>query len=378
VRTAVSPTLPNSGVWTFGHLLRDIAPTPEEAPAMAEQLFQTWLTNQTVNGFAVEAREAMQQTVLDVWPRTANGALDLDRAPFALQAIVNRVDLRDIANGSAGEGRFVFALNNFFSSSGLTVILEYNLPAQSAEDVLVWANLWHGLSSLPFPSEQYNQALETITRRFSSRNASPGGVNGSALVSLRTNENILSPFGRWELRQFELSPESGRLQPTTVTETPDISFNGTQVFADFVNQNEAAIIAELPGAVASATVPPAFQGSSFRAGSALNDFFQWSAGGITNPEARFHASINSCNGCHGPETNTSFLMIFPRFPGGEAGLAGFLTGTAVFDPFTGQNRTFNDLQRRKDDLSSLVCPPLAAEPSSARLLRASRRLSTGH
>ena len=65
--------------------------------------------------------------------------------------------------------------------------------------------------------------------------------------------------------------------------------------------------------------------------------------------------MNTCNGCHGPETNTSFLMITPRFPGSEAFLSGFITGTTVFDPFSGQVRTLNDLGRRRQDLTSLVC-----------------------
>jgi hypothetical protein len=48
------------GVWTFGRLMRDMAPTPEEAPVFTERLFQTWLTDQTVNGFTVFARPDMQ------------------------------------------------------------------------------------------------------------------------------------------------------------------------------------------------------------------------------------------------------------------------------------------------------------------------------
>ena len=82
-------------------------PRRRRAPAFALSLFQHWLTDQNVNGFTVQARPAMQQQVLDAWPKTATGELDLDQAPFALGAIVNRFDLRDPANGSAGEGRMV-------------------------------------------------------------------------------------------------------------------------------------------------------------------------------------------------------------------------------------------------------------------------------
>jgi len=89
----------------------------------------------------------------------------------------------------------------------------------------------------------------------------------------------------------------------------------------------------------------------------FNDLIQWNGPGIADPEARFHASLNTCNGCHGPETNTGFLMLFPRSPGSESFLSGFLTGTTVLDPISGQTRTLNDLGRRKADLTAVVCAP---------------------
>jgi hypothetical protein len=321
---------------------------------MTENLFDNWLTNQTVNSFTVVARPAIQQLLLDIWPRTPSGELDLDQAPLRLQAIVSRVDLRNLSAGSAGEGRFVFGVNdvNGFPQQ-FTVILEYNLPATTAKDVSTWANLWHGLSSHPFPSEEYNAALEVITKRFSDRNASPHAVNGSALLTLRTNEIALSNGLRWELREFVLSPTTTFLAEATVKETPDLSFNGTSTFADFVNENAAAIEAEVPGANDN-TVPLSFEGAPFLAGSVFNDLIEWGAPGIASENARFHASLNTCNGCHGPETNTTFLIITPRFPGTQATLSPFLTGTTVIGQ-TGLSQTLNDLGRRQADLTSLVC-----------------------
>jgi hypothetical protein len=236
------------------------------------------------------------------------------------------------------------------------VILEYSLRAGTPQEITDWANRWHALSTPLFPSEEYNAALETITRRFTDRNAAPDKVNGSDLLQLRTNDFLLSFFTRWELREFELSPATGFFDQSTVKETPDIGFNRTQTFADFVSQNADAIINVVPGAP-SHTVPDQFEGGNFLAGSAFNDFFFWQAPGILNPEARFHASLNTCNGCHGPETNTSFLMISPRSFGSEAGLSSFLTGTTVFDPFTGQSRSMNDLARRQADLNAIACAP---------------------
>jgi hypothetical protein len=346
-----------AGVWSFGHLMREMAPTPEAAPALTLKLLQHWLTNQNVNGFTVAARPAMQGQLIDIWPKTANGELDLDQSPLTLQAIVNRIDVRNLAEGSAGEGRFVYGVNgpNFGS---FTMIVEYNLPAHSEQDVTDWANRWHALGSLPFPSETYNAALEAVTRRFTDRNASPGSVNGSALAELRTNEIALS--FQWELRSFALSPTTGLLDEVTIKETPDLSFNNTPTFADFVNQNATNIIAEVPGGDLH-TVPATFNGQPFLAGSVFNDdFTEWNAPGIKDPDARFHASLNTCNGCHSSQTSTRFLMVTPRSPGSEAFLSPFLTGVTVRDQATGQSRTLNDLGRRKTDLTSLVCaaPPV--------------------
>ena len=344
-----------AGVWSFGYLMRQMAPTPEAAPAMTLQLLKHWLTDQTVNGFIVRARPAMQEQLIDIWPKMANGDLDLDQSPLTLQAIVNRIDIRNLAEGSAGEGRFVFGVNGDFNFRNFSLIVEYNLVAQTEQDVSDWANRWHALGSLPFPSEEYNTALEGVTRRFTDRNASPDSANGSALVELRTNEIALSSLGEWELRSFVLSKETGLFDETTVKETPDLSFNNTPAFARFVNQNADAIIAEVPGGN-SHTVPLQFEGSPFMGGSIINNQIQWNATGIINPDARFHASMNTCNGCHGQETGTfGFLMVLPRLPGGEASLSPFLTGTTVFDRSSRQTRTLNDLARRKADLTGLVC-----------------------
>jgi len=346
------------GPWSFGHILRQLAPTPDQAPAFALQLFQHWLTNQTVNNLTVAARPAVQQQILDLWPKTASGDLDLDHTPFALQAIVNRFDLRDPASGSAGQGRLVYALTpqGAYGGEDFTVIIEYNLPAASEQAVTDWANRWHALASHPFPSEEYNAALEAVTRMFTDQDPNSTRVNHSNDLQLRTNDFLLSGFTRWELREFQLSPTTGFFDEVTVKETPDVSFNGTQAFSDFVNANAAAIEAVIPGAPSN-TVPATFEGASFLAGSAFNDFFFWNGPGIVDPEARFHASINTCNGCHGPETNTSFLMVNPRFIGSEATLSPFLTGTTVFDRFSGEVRTLNDLGRRQADLTGVVCAP---------------------
>jgi hypothetical protein len=349
---------PRTGAWTFGRLLEQMAPTPADAPAMAEQMFRTWLTDQTLNGFSLPARTEMQRLVLSRWPRTASGALDLAQAPLRLLAIVNRIDLRDLAKGQAGEGRFVFGVVGDGFPQQFTVILEYRLPASTTDDVLAWANQWHALSTLPFPSESYNAALQALTTRFAGRNAEPGRPNGSALGQLRTNEIALN--SPWELRQFKLSTATGMLVPTPVELTPDGSFfEDSPRIADFVNQNEAAILVERH------VVPESFQGAPFLAGSSFNDLRAWRSSGITNPEARFRFSLNTCNGCHASEeTGTTFLHIDNRFPGSESTVSGFMSGITIPDPVTGTPRTLNDLGRRNADLKAVVCGGTASTLST--------------
>ncbi|HSR99671.1 MAG TPA: LamG domain-containing protein [Kofleriaceae bacterium] len=356
IRTVFNPSSTDSrnGVWTFKHLVENMAPTPDQAPAMVEAMLNTFGSPQTINGFTVDARSGMQSLILAFWPRTADGALDLAQAPLRLQAIVNRFDLRDLGNGDAGEGRFVFAFNRPFSGFPLqaTLIFEYKLPATTDQDVLDWAQSFHSLGGMQL-GESYNAALQQITERFVGRNARPDHPNGNAINAVRTNEIAFSDNGLWELREFHLSASSGLLEPSPVALTPDRSFNFSSTLASFINANQDAIIAE------KHVVPELFNGQPFQAGAIFNNG-TWFAPG-TDGEARHHFALNTCNGCHSSaETNVPFLQISPRFPGSEAFLSAFLTGTTKFDPETGQARTFNDLGRRNADLTAIVCTDGAA------------------
>jgi len=375
VRTAFDPasTDPRNGVWTFKHLVESMAPTPADAPAMVAAMLASFTTPQTINGFTVAARPGMQSRVLDSWPRTADGALDLARAPLRLQAIVNRIDLRDLANGDAGEGRFVFA---FEDPSGFalqaTLILEYKLPAATEQDVLGWAQAFHALSPLP-SGEVYNAALQAITERFAGRGARPGRPNGSAISTVRTNEIDFGDFAPWEMREFHLSPASGRLEPAPLALTPARGFDASTTLASYLTSNQTAILAERH------TVPLSFDDQPFQAGAVLNNLETWLAPGVDN-EVRHHFSVNTCNGCHSlQDTGTFFLQILPRGQFSEASLSGFLTGTTVLDPVTQEPRTFNDLARRKADLEAIVCAaPAALSGASATSTTLRKGISRVH
>lgn len=345
VRTTVVSADPRSGAWSFGHLMERIAPTPAEAPAMVERFFQTWLSDQNINSFVVPARPGIRSLVLETWPRTAEGELDLGRAPLRLLAIVNRMDLRTVRNkGAAGEGRFVFGvLDRFGNSVPFTIIFEYRLPAAGHADVLAWARAWHALGGLAFPGEHYNAALQALTDRFTAR-----GRNSPMLNTIRTNEAALNTT--WELREFQPTAD-GFIRPVPVELTPDTGYIAdSPVIADYVNTNTVAIVRD------AHVVPQKFKETALLGGAALNNLVAWSAPGIIDADARHHFSVNTCNGCHGSrETHTEFLHISPRNTGAAAALSAFLRGIAVQDPVSGKLRILNDLNRRKLELERLVC-----------------------
>ncbi|MEO7731587.1 MAG: hypothetical protein ABIY55_11485, partial [Kofleriaceae bacterium] len=280
VRTVFDPAShdPRNGVWTLKHLAENMATTPAEAPAMVEAMLTSFTTPQTINGFTIDARPGLQSQVVASWPRTADGALDLAKAPVHLQAIVNRFDLRDLANGDAGEGRFVFAfdlpaLPPPSAPPQATIIFEYKLPATHNVDVFVWAEAFHLLGKIPF-GERYNVALQAITGQFTRRGARPGHPNGSAINAVRTNEIPFGDNGLWELRELHLSPTSGRLEPATLDRTPDLGFNDSATLASYINANQPQIIAE------THTVPALLDGQPFKAGAVFNDLNTWFAPGV--------------------------------------------------------------------------------------------------
>jgi hypothetical protein len=342
------------GAWTFGKLMEQMAPTPADAPAMVEGMLKSFLTQQVVNGFTLPPRAGVQQ-VLDSM-RGPDGKLDLSQSAFRLLAIVNRIDLNDVNASTAGEGRFVFGFAPFGQTLQATIILEYNIPAASQADIVALAQAWHALRALPFPSEEYNAALQTVTERFTARNAAPGRPNGSALAQIRTNDFFQFSFA-WEFREFHLDSATGMLVPAPVAQTPDRSFNGSDRLGRFVLANEPIILAEKHG------VPPLFEGAPFQGGNVdASDFFTWQVPGVS-PETRHRFARNTCNGCHTQsETGGGAFQISPRFPFQEASVSGFLTGADVTDFSAGVNRHFNELARRGRILHDFVCPDEVLPP----------------
>src|SRR5207237_1426858 len=118
----------------------------------------------------------------------------------------------------------------------------------------------------------------------------------------------------------------------------------------FINTHAAALIA------GKQTIPLSFNNAPFRGAAVTNNIDFWSAPGVTDNNARFALSVNTCDACHGRETNTSFLQIGVRSAGVKSTFSGFLTGLDVTDPVDGVTvRHFADLSRRASDLASVAC-----------------------
>lgn len=358
-----------NGAWTFARLTRMMANqnvTGINAAQFVEDWLKQWSVARTVNGEGIPARTAINQAVLAPWPKLPDGRLDIEKAPFRLLAIVNRLDLRkNTAEGlDAGELRFVFGVvdrrnGKQCAAQQFTVIFEYKVPLVGCQAVKNYAQRWMALKNLAPGSAEYNLALEKITRSVTGANVAPDRINGSALSQIRTNEIMLAP--PWQLREFRLGLD-GRLHSSTVAQTPRRGLNATTALGQFVGANAASVLAHRH------FVPLAFNNAPFRAGAITNlgdDF--WRMGGVSS-DVRHAFSLDTCNGCHGGETKSPsgdipFLHIAPRQAGSVSALSKFLVGDGSLssprlytkqDPSSGPPRQLGDLVRRQADLAALA------------------------
>jgi hypothetical protein len=88
------------GPWSFGGLVNELV-GEEKAGACVRAWLETWVSQQTVNGFDVPARSGIMAKVIEPWrkrdgfdPKSGQPWMPkLENAPFRLLAIVNRMDL---------------------------------------------------------------------------------------------------------------------------------------------------------------------------------------------------------------------------------------------------------------------------------------------
>lgn len=404
-----------AGVWTFNHLMTEMANQKASGIDPADFVrawLNHWVANQSINSDNVPSR-AQMQSIINQWPKQANGKLDLRQSPIRLLAILPRVDLRRTTAGGgsyvtntsgnfldAGELRFVFGfvLPPSWSSTGFigpssntgygattagscrplpfSIIFEYRVPKCECEGVVNWAQRWVKLASFAPGTTTYNRLLDTLTQEVVRANANPAKPNGSALGQLRTNEiGLAIP---WELREFQLTQfPFSFLAETTVDQTPEDSYNndanGTGLLRNWILK--VAVTNPQP------PVPLIFGGRGFLgAHSQVPEAnpnlitFHWKAPGLdytiaSNNRARHQVSLAACSGCHRRETFTPFVHIDPSSPALPATISQFLTGIiGLGDPATSANvsdptqgnpkRSFDDLARREMDIvqvSRLKC-----------------------
>lgn len=365
-----------SGVWTFNHLMTEMANQPLTGitpAAFTRRWLRHWETVQTVNAWAVPARPNVLPKIVTPWP-LAGGELDMTKAGFKLVAIVNRLDLgratapAGYGGSGAGELRFVFAAvdrqGGGCSVGRFLVIFEYGVPKTLCNDIKTWAQAWANLSLIALGSAAFNPALQALTQQVVLRNLAPSKPNRSAINQIRTNEIMLA--SPWELREFRLfagsSPPSHLMQ-TTMALTPGDPRNNTALLANFINVNTAAILA------GTYTVPLTWAASNFQGGNSLIPnpaTMFWNAPGIANLVARHKFSQNTCNSCHGREMNTTFTHISQ-----SGALSPFLSGVmSVTDPVSGVVRTFNEIALRATHLSSV-----ASQSCSTRAMDATAALT---
>jgi hypothetical protein len=368
------------GKWTFGYFMTQMANQAVSGVNPSDFVLDwlsRWLTNQPVGITSFAAARPSVSAVIAAWPKLPDGRLDLAQAPFKLTAIMNRIDLAgNPSYGAVGgaETRFIFRLvdQTTCSLKDFEMIFEYGVPRHNCFAMKLWAQQWLDLGSLPLGSPAYNAALEAITEQVVAANAEPTKPNGSAINQVRSNELQFGP--PTELREFKLvpaSPPAALLREATVKQTPDRVFNGATGgaraadLAEWININLSAVMA------GTYTVPPADPfppGGDFIAAAIVNNIDFWNAPGIQNNTARFQLSLNTCNGCHGDETNTQLVMVADNGFGLPPSVTPFITGETVGDPVDSSQHTFNELLHRAGKLQAFAdafCGPPAPPPGPA-------------
>jgi hypothetical protein len=379
--------MPNStpgGIWSFGHIVSELAHgtniTPED---FVLRWLNTWTTPQIVNDlppvFDEQRAKAIEPLILKSWRnRSPGNKLDVNFFPARLLAIVNRPDLAEhIGLGklsSAGEARFVFGLVDYAKDSTtgeescqsleFTMIFEFDVKRDTCTKVKAWQQKWKDLDQHKIDDPKYTDALESLTREFTSFGSYPEQLpNQISLKRLRTNEKALS--FPWQMREFQLKQNGdapGTLQLTTTAQTPRNELNFTETLEIFLIQFGSDILANKHNVrenFPSETAP--FRGAV----SDVQDSLFWSVPNeetaIKMGEVRRKFSLATCNGCHAGETLTAFTHIGDkgkRELNHPAELSSFMKGDLELHvPVTGENRIYSDIEERKKLLTELLERP---------------------
>ncbi|MFO0677848.1 MAG: hypothetical protein U0169_15025 [Polyangiaceae bacterium] len=365
-----------SASFSFRRIVTELAPantTPSDFVLRWLESFATgnhvsFVANGSVSGtVAVAPRPRVSEVLVCPWLKLtpANGcddtcgycrgrALDLGKAPFALTAVVNRMDVRDTSRScgaDAGQGRLVFTALRPGTKEPIpfSVIFEYSLPSTTAADVRAWATRWHRLGDLPF-GPAFASSLADVTDRFVRHGVLPSSSGGSALSAIRTNEAAFSASGtEWELREFRFlraasTSSTYSLEPVVTESTPRLEVAGTEALGSHILANAASIRDRADNALPFAMIAGA---SSIPSAS-----FAWSAPNVKDAGLLAAFNANTCNGCHaraGGVGAGGFLHVVPGATAGAASVRSpFLLGTGAGE---------GELARRATAFAAVLCSP---------------------
>jgi hypothetical protein len=335
------------GPWHISTLLFQLLPTGADRQAYTA-LVSGWLgqiaTDQRVpaadgSELVVPGRPEVAEKILSPWlaksvelrrerGETEDGTLLPEIAPFALSAIVNRMDLRvpGQCRSTAGQGRFVFrALEGPSSQPQLepaenhiifNAIFEINLPTDSA-DARTWANRWLTLGSCnDGDCAEYAANVQALTDIFGSRIAFAGSSLRRPLLTVRTNEVLTFPG---QLREFTYVAETQSLKLVPSQKSVPLALNGTDELAAYVFANKAAILSESHSSPFLEYAPPMPRATRFNFANLENlpvDEFE---------ALRFALGKNTCNGCHSFEHPRIRTIAGAYHIGPDGRISGFLT-----------------------------------------------------
>lgn len=283
-------------LFPFHKTIKDIGLTSEE-------LIDDWLNEwklSSLNNYSLIPRDT--KVIKDLWPKKSNGEIDLHKSPFRLMAVVNRMDLLS-KEVEYGEFRLVYGLfdPSSMDPKEMTIIFEFKIPAVTKDSYNYWRDEFLSLSYLSF-GEHFNNKLSSMYKKV---------VNSKNLNQVRTNDFFLDFI--WEMREFKL--QNDKLKQVVTAQNPDLTHNLSVPFYTWIKENEKKIMN------LSYRIP-----QKFLAPSSLleTELFQWDFGFKHDEKIRKHLSINTCNGCHGGETQTEFTHIKIRREGVSSYISHFL------------------------------------------------------
>lgn len=367
------------GKWTFNYLITQIAneeTTGVSPSALVQKWVETWKVDQALGEsgvYPIQKRTENFEILAKRWPGLKEGRADPAKAPFRLEAIVNRIDLRDnlifaprdpSGGINLGELRFIFTLNPAtHDESQFSMILEYGVTTPSLSGARDYARRWVELSSIPIDSEHYREKLESLTESVVRAGLGHHRPNRSALLQLRTHEAIHG-VNRWQFRQWSIDAVTHHLVPSILPQTPSQQLHSSDALREYIAAEAADIarnVYELPEYFYPFQIP-------FRAAFDISlpggDTFWRPApgrpGGANFPDAAHILSLNTCSGCHGgecriPRNADLFNHVQHRKRETASELSTFLTGTGEIPDlrYHAITRSFNDLERRSLDLARL-------------------------